>query len=159
MSGIFLKNGIVLIHDDNDKVVPTESDILIEGNVIVRVERGITPPTGVEIIDCTNKIVSPGFVDGHQHVWQTLNKGRHGDHTLLEYVGPGKQPPSCTVINLILRNRQHDFQHAYEGRPLLGSIGRVSQLDQRGHDDRRRPCSSERLPWCLYVPVYPGMSA
>ncbi|KAJ8075968.1 hypothetical protein PM082_021600 [Marasmius tenuissimus] len=90
MSGtLLLKNGTVLVHDDNDKVIPTEADILVEGNVIARVAPGISPPSGAEVIDCTNKIISPGFVDVHQHVWQTLNKGIHGDHTLLGYMAPG----------------------------------------------------------------------
>ncbi|KAJ8083464.1 hypothetical protein PM082_009338 [Marasmius tenuissimus] len=86
---LLLKNGTVLIHGDNDKVIPTKADILVEGNLITRVECGISPPTGAEVIDCTNKIIGPGFVDGHQHVWRTLNNGKHGDQSLLEYIAPG----------------------------------------------------------------------
>lgn len=35
------------------------------------------------------KIISPGFVDTHHHVWQTLLKGRHADQTLLQYLPAG----------------------------------------------------------------------
>ncbi|KAK1226846.1 hypothetical protein PQX77_010150 [Marasmius sp. AFHP31] len=88
-ASLLLKNGIALLHGDNDKVHPTDTDILVEGNVITRIERGIPAPPNAQIIDCTNKIISPGFVDGHQHVWQTLNKGRHADASLLEYMPIG----------------------------------------------------------------------
>ncbi|KAJ8091869.1 hypothetical protein AAF712_010563 [Marasmius tenuissimus] len=88
---LLLTNGTALLHGTNDKVVPTRTDILVEGNIIARVEPDIDVPPGTEVmvIDCTNKIISPGFVDGHQHVWQTLNRGRHADDSLLEYMPKG----------------------------------------------------------------------
>ncbi|KAL0565834.1 hypothetical protein V5O48_016182, partial [Marasmius crinis-equi] len=88
-TSLLLKNGTVLIHDENDQVTPTRVDILVQGNIIARIEPDIAASAGTEIIDCTNKIISPGFVDGHQHVWQTFNKGRHANENLIEYMPPG----------------------------------------------------------------------
>jgi cytosine/adenosine deaminase-related metal-dependent hydrolase len=93
-SSILLKNGTVLIHDDADHVKPTKADILIEGNKISKIEQHITAGSSVEVVDCTGKIISPGFVDTHHHVWQTQLKGRHADETLLDYI--------ITGLNIIL---------------------------------------------------------
>ncbi|KAI3401121.1 hypothetical protein diail_267 [Diaporthe ilicicola] len=88
---ILLKGGTLLIHDDNDNVVPTRADLLIEGDVIARVEAGITPAagSGTRVVDCTSKIISPGFISTHAHLWQSQLKGRHANHTLVEYMPSG----------------------------------------------------------------------
>lgn len=88
-AAILLKNGTALIHTVDDRLEALRRDILIEGNMITRVDTSISPPPETEVIDCTDKIISPGFVDTHHHVWQTQLKGRHADHTLLEYFPSG----------------------------------------------------------------------
>lgn len=86
---ILLKGGTLLIHDDNDNVVPTRADLLIEGDRIARIEADILAPASARVIDCANKIISPGFVSTHAHLWQSQLKGRHPDHTLIEYMPAG----------------------------------------------------------------------
>jgi cytosine/adenosine deaminase-related metal-dependent hydrolase len=87
---LLLQGGVALIHDANNHIVPTKSDILIEDDKITRIERRITPSEGVETIDCTDKIISPGFVDTHRHGWQTQLKGRHANQELILYMATGK---------------------------------------------------------------------
>ncbi|QKD52149.2 uncharacterized protein FOBCDRAFT_238465 [Fusarium oxysporum Fo47] len=82
---LLLKSGTVLIHNDEDNVVPTRADVLLEGDRISKIEATISPPPSCEVIDCTNKIVSPGFVDTHHHGWQSPFKGLFGDMDLLPY--------------------------------------------------------------------------
>jgi len=53
--------------------------ILIEGDKIVSVTSGGTPPTGYELIDLSKATVLPGFIDVHTHV--LLN----GDITAVDY--------------------------------------------------------------------------
>ncbi|TVY32636.1 5-methylthioadenosine/S-adenosylhomocysteine deaminase [Lachnellula subtilissima] len=89
VASILLLGGTVLTHDEHDHVHAAKADLLIEGNLIKKIESGISPFPGTQVVDCTDKIISPGFIDTHHHVWQTLLKGRHANHTLLEYFGPG----------------------------------------------------------------------
>jgi cytosine/adenosine deaminase-related metal-dependent hydrolase len=91
MSSILLKHGLVLLHDDENHVVPTVTSILIEGNKIVKIAQDITPGANTEIIDCTDKIVSPGFIDTHHHGWQTQLKGRHANELLIDYMISGME--------------------------------------------------------------------
>ncbi len=89
MPSILLRGGTALIHDANDHVKGIRTDILIEDNKIARIEADISPPAGAEVIDCQEKIISPGFVDTHHHLWQTQLKGRHANELLLEYMATG----------------------------------------------------------------------
>jgi cytosine/adenosine deaminase-related metal-dependent hydrolase len=89
MTSLLLKGGTALIHDAHDHVKALKTDILIEGNKIAKIEPEISAPLNVEAIDCTDKIISPGFVDTHHHVWQTQLKGRHADQLLLDYMVTG----------------------------------------------------------------------
>ncbi|MEI7781931.1 MAG: dihydropyrimidinase, partial [Planctomycetota bacterium] len=43
------------------------ADILCAGETITRIDRGIAPPPGSEVIDATGKHVFPGFIDPHTH--------------------------------------------------------------------------------------------
>jgi cytosine/adenosine deaminase-related metal-dependent hydrolase len=81
-----LIGGTLLVHNRNDNVeVLRNTDLLIENNKIAKIEKNIQPPPDAQIIDCKDKIISPGFIDTHHHVWQTQLKGRHSDDTLLDY--------------------------------------------------------------------------
>jgi cytosine/adenosine deaminase-related metal-dependent hydrolase len=92
-SKFLLRGGIVLVHDKHDHVIPMRSDLLVEGNKIIKIEKSIKVDASVSIIDCTNKIISPGFVDTHHHLWQTQLKGRHGNESLLDYIYSGEFYP------------------------------------------------------------------
>lgn len=92
---LLLKAGQVLVHCEGPRhhvsVLP-ETDVLIENGLIKQIGMAIDPPKDVhlEVIDCRGKIVSPGFISTHHHLWQTQLKGRHANHSLLQYMYTGK---------------------------------------------------------------------
>ncbi|KAF2494325.1 Metallo-dependent hydrolase [Lophium mytilinum] len=95
-SSILLKNGTALLHGVDDHVRSEKTDILITGNTIAKIAPNIdiSALQDVETIHCTDKIISPGFVDTHHHLWQTQLKGRHADEQLLEYMATGNAQSS-----------------------------------------------------------------
>ncbi|KAF2032991.1 Metallo-dependent hydrolase [Setomelanomma holmii] len=113
-SSILLKNGTVLIHDANDHVIPTQTDILVEESKIVKIAHNIEANKGVEVLDCNDKIISPGFIDTHHHGWQTQLRGRHANEQLLSYMITGN------AISV-----QYSAQDAFYGQ-LAGMLEGIS---------------------------------
>jgi cytosine/adenosine deaminase-related metal-dependent hydrolase len=92
MPHILLQNATILVPSGkaDDYVVPLRHEsLLIEDNKIAQIAPQIVSPEGAQVIDCTNKIISPGFIDTHHHLWQTQLKGRHANQSLLEYMPSG----------------------------------------------------------------------
>jgi cytosine/adenosine deaminase-related metal-dependent hydrolase len=49
-------------------------DILIEGNRITRIGKGLAAPAGEKVIDASRHVVMPGLVNTHHHFYQTLTR-------------------------------------------------------------------------------------
>ena len=67
--------GATLIHPERDgaAAVEREATILVRGNRIVGVGRGLAPPSGANVIEARGKWVIPGLVDSHVHFFQSGN--------------------------------------------------------------------------------------
>ncbi|MBM3940217.1 MAG: amidohydrolase family protein [SAR202 cluster bacterium] len=61
------------------------ADVLIVGDSIARVGDGIRA-AGARTIDADGCIVMPGFVDVHDHLWQSLIRGRGADQELPQWL-------------------------------------------------------------------------
>ncbi|KAI0638490.1 Metallo-dependent hydrolase [Trametes polyzona] len=62
-----------------------KADVLVEGDTITRIEQDIPAGPGVEVIDCEDKWITPGFVDTHRHIFMTVLRANHCDYLLSEY--------------------------------------------------------------------------
>lgn len=82
-----LITGATVISMDVSNGEPLNCDILIENETIKAVGRDLSPPSDGKVvtIDAKNCIVTPGFVNGHHHMWQHLLRGLTVDWTLFGY--------------------------------------------------------------------------
>lgn len=85
-----LQGGTVLFHNQQDKVEALRNtDVLIQANKIVKIGRKLSAPNGADVTDCRGKIISPGFIDTHHHLWQTQLKGCHAEQAVFDYIPTG----------------------------------------------------------------------
>jgi 5-methylthioadenosine/S-adenosylhomocysteine deaminase len=59
-----------------------DADVLIVDDEIAAVGVNLSAPSGVNVIDGRGMIVMPGFVDTHDHLWQSLIRGCAADDDL-----------------------------------------------------------------------------
>ncbi|GAB7009571.1 amidohydrolase family protein [Halorubrum trueperi] len=81
MTRTIIQNGTV-VSLDPDIGDLEEADVLIEDGEIVDVGHGLSAENA-EVIDATDQIVVPGFVDSHIHLAQTQVRGIAGDWSLM----------------------------------------------------------------------------
>jgi 5-methylthioadenosine/S-adenosylhomocysteine deaminase len=65
--------------------VVEDGDLLFAADTIVAVGRDLHAPDA-RVVDATGKIVLPGFVDTHNHLWQSLIRGCGTDKELLAWL-------------------------------------------------------------------------
>ena len=65
MSLMVISGGRII---DPAEGVDMVGDVLVEDGRIARVERGIAPPEGAQVIDAGGMVVCPGFIDIHCHL-------------------------------------------------------------------------------------------
>jgi dihydropyrimidinase len=92
------------------------ADIYCENETITRIDRGITPPKGAEVIDAKGKFVFPGFIDPHVHIYlpfmgtfakdtyETASKAAlvGGTTTLIEMCAPSRADDALAGFELWL---------------------------------------------------------
>ncbi|KAF2724065.1 Metallo-dependent hydrolase [Polychaeton citri CBS 116435] len=94
---IVLKNGLVLTERDDGTFTTVHADVVVIDSEIVHI--GLAPypePVnerfrGISSVsfECEGKLIAPGFISTHNHLWQTQLKGRHGDDTQLDFIVKG----------------------------------------------------------------------
>jgi len=88
-TSILLHGGTILSYNNQTEAI----EVIRNGSLLITNSRinSITSfipsnlPSGTEIVDVTNKIISPGFVDTHRHLWQTAYRTIASNTTLGEY--------------------------------------------------------------------------
>ena len=81
---ILLKGGCVVTMDSQLQIFK-RADVLITGERITAIQPDIDADD-CEVIDASNQIVMPGFIDSHRHVWESVVRGNASDYSLMEYL-------------------------------------------------------------------------
>ncbi len=79
---ILIKNGRIL-YGESPEVI--EADLLIEGNRISEIKKGLDAPADY-VIDARGRIISPGFVNAHTHSPMGLFRGLADDLPLMDWL-------------------------------------------------------------------------
>lgn len=60
-------------------------DLLIMEGRIAAIGTSVDSPSGTEVVDATGRIVMPGLVNAHIHLWQAGLRGTAGDWSFMQY--------------------------------------------------------------------------
>ncbi|HEY0569282.1 MAG TPA: amidohydrolase family protein, partial [Xanthobacteraceae bacterium] len=74
-SGNYLIRGARVYDHDADVHQPSHMDLLISDGRVARLEKSIPNAEGVDVIEASDKLVIPGFVNAHYHSHDVLAKG------------------------------------------------------------------------------------
>jgi dihydropyrimidinase len=89
------------------------ADIYVENETISRIGKNLEPPPDAEIIDATGKLVFPGFIDPHVHIYlpfmATFAKDTHETGSIAALIGG-----TTTYIEMCCPNRNDDALEGYE---------------------------------------------
>ncbi|MER6047369.1 amidohydrolase family protein [Streptomyces sp. NPDC001793] len=62
-------------------------DVLLRDGTVAAVGRGLAAPDGARVLDTRGRIVLPGFVDLHNHLWQSSIRGGCANEDLYGWMG------------------------------------------------------------------------
>ncbi|MCK4904227.1 MAG: amidohydrolase family protein, partial [Candidatus Marinimicrobia bacterium] len=74
MSKILIKNSLLVATMNNEKEEFSGGHILIENDKIISISNNNPDIEVDEVIDASNMIVLPGFINTHHHFYQTLTR-------------------------------------------------------------------------------------
>ncbi|MSU57009.1 MAG: dihydropyrimidinase [Pedosphaera sp.] len=105
---LLIKNGEIVTASER-----YVADILCENETITRIDRGIKPPRGAEVIDANGKFVFPGFIDPHVHIYLpfmgTFSKDNYVTGSQAALVGG-----TTTLIEMCCPARSDDALKSFE---------------------------------------------
>jgi len=82
MSKTLLKGGTVISMDPEVGDLDV-ADVLVEDGKISAIQQSLD--ADAEVVDCTGKILIPGFIDSHRHTWEAAIRGCAPNATLDDY--------------------------------------------------------------------------
>ncbi|HEU5472202.1 MAG TPA: amidohydrolase family protein [Actinophytocola sp.] len=158
-----------VIDTEPEPVVHRGADVLIDNGRIAAVGPNL-PADGAEVLDATDRIVLPGFVDTHRHLWQTPLRGLTVGLDLRAYlglviarIGPRYRPEDLRVATLAGAlecldagiTTVQDFSHIQytpeHGEATLDALRESGIRAVYGHGypvfepDRRQPDNTRRI--------------
>ena len=87
MAPKLFKSGTILSFDDSTQSVKVlrNASLLVVDDKIAAIGDNVEAPPDAEVIDATDKILTPGFINTHCHMWQTAFRTMGPNTTLAEY--------------------------------------------------------------------------
>ena len=89
------------------------ADIYVENETITRIGKNLDAPKNAEMIDATGKLIFPGFIDPHVHIYlpfmATFAKDTHETGSVAALIGG-----TTTYIEMCCPNRDDDALAGYE---------------------------------------------
>lgn len=82
---LVIENGTVITVDP-DYGILDEADVYVEDSEIRRIGPDLDVPASADVIDASDAIVVPGFVNSHIHTWEAGVRGLAGDWSFMEYL-------------------------------------------------------------------------
>jgi dihydropyrimidinase len=105
---LLIQNGEIITADSR-----TKADILAEGETITKIGRGLEVPPGTEVIDATDHLIFPGFIDPHVHIYlpfmATFAKDTQQTASIAALTGG-----TTTWIEMCCPNRSDDALEGYQ---------------------------------------------
>ena len=115
---ILLKNARYIIEDADNAI--ENADLLIDGERIAAVGKDLEAPDA-KVIDVSNKILAPGMVNMHTHMYQNMLKGMRDDLRLVEWCNEVTFP----LVGVVMQNQpEQDGSLPYH----YGIMGAIEQL-------------------------------
>ena len=81
MTEILIRNADVVVTMNAQRAEIAQGDVLIQGGVIAAVGQGLT--TTGQVIEAKGCVVTPGLVNTHHHLYQTLTRAVPGGQDAL----------------------------------------------------------------------------
>ena len=105
--GLLIRNGEIVTPGSR-----AHADIYAESDTITRIGKNLEAPPGTEIIDAAGKLVFPGFIDPHVHIYlpfmATFAKDTHETGSIAALIGG-----TTTYIEMCCPNRHDDALAGY----------------------------------------------
>src|ERR1700704_3533311 len=105
---LLIRNGEIVTVGSRHK-----ADIYVEDEVVTRIGKGLEAPPDAEVIDATGKLVFPGFIDPHVHIYlpfmATFAKDTHETGSIAALIGG-----TTTYIEMCCPNRNDDALEGYQ---------------------------------------------
>lgn len=105
---LLIKNGEIVTADSRYR-----ADIVCEGETVARIGPGLPVPAGAEVIDAAGKLVFPGFIDPHVHIYLpfmgTFAKDTYDTASRAALVGG-----TTSLIEMVCPSRADDPLESYE---------------------------------------------
>ena len=117
--GLLVRNGEIVTVGSR-----TKADIYGENETITRIGKNLDAPTNAEIIDATGKLIFPGFIDPHVHIYlpfmATFAKDTHETGSVAALIG------GTTLLG-------------GKGCAKLLPAGEAHRIERRLHCEAKRP--------------------